>query len=503
MEQALERILARAGPEPVLVLPGGREVPGAALAARVRERTAALVQAGFAPGDRVVLAVRPGAEAIALALAVLRAGGVLAPLPRAVGDDVFRARMALLEPRWLLAESLVLAIGRRPALRRLAARGGVAVPPLSDLGRAARVVRVGRPLPGARDRTLPMVASGPEPALPVLPSHAPALVVFTSGTTAAPRAVVHSRGSAAASLRLLVDGLGLGPGDRLHGSDLHLVLPALAAGAVAVLARPATGAGLLAELDRTRPTHLVTTPTTLDELAGVCEASGGRLPASLRVVAVGSAPAHPAVVRRGQAVLPAGAGLHAVYALTEMLPVAWTSAADKLATATAGDRVGRPAPGTETRIVDGELQLRGPQRCVGYLGEPPLGDWLATGDLARLDDDGAIVLLGRRKEMILRRGVNIYPALVEPLVAALPGVRRCALVGLPDGRGDERVVLAVEAVDAAAAQGLADRVRAAVQPARSGLDPELVPDDVVVAEVPVAGRSGKIDRRALARRLAT
>jgi acyl-CoA synthetase (AMP-forming)/AMP-acid ligase II len=193
-----------------------------------------------------------------------------------------------------------------------------------------------------------------------------------------------------------------------------------------------------------------------------------------------------------------------VYGATELLPAAVVDAAAKSAFGAGGepgDLVGRPLPGVRARIrgATHELVLAAPQLASGYLrphGVEPLAE-LATGDAARVDSEGRIVLMGRIKEMIIRGSMNIYPGLYEPGVLALPGVAECALVGLPDPvTADERVVLAVVAEPGAAESDVVRRVRAAVP---RTFDSAAAPDEIVLlGALPRAGRSGKVDRVALA-----
>lgn len=91
--------------------------------------------------------------------------------------------------------------------------------------------------------------------------------------------------------------------------------------------------------------------------------------------------------------------------------------------------IGRPVDGTETRIVDGELWVRGPQLCSGYLGAPgPLVEgWLPTGDLVTPTPDGGLRVTGRTKEIIKYRGYQVSPAELEEVIAACPGVRDVAV----------------------------------------------------------------------------
>jgi len=102
--------------------------------------------------------------------------------------------------------------------------------------------------------------------------------------------------------------------------------------------------------------------------------------------------------------------------------------------------LGRPAGHREAQIVDGELWLRGPGMMQGYDGLPdPFTDgWFRTGDLARLDDQGRVYLVGRIKDMIRRSGENVAAAEVEAVLMSHPAVRLAAVIGVPDEiRGEE------------------------------------------------------------------
>jgi len=168
--------------------------------------------------------------------------------------------------------------------------------------------------------------------------------------------------------------------------------------------------------------------------------------------------------------------------------------ASKLAYAGDGDLVGTPVSGVAARLSDcGELLLCGPNLCSGYVGRAPLHE-LPTGDLARFDE-GRIILLGRLKDMMIRGPHNIYPELYEPAIERIVGVRRCAMVGVYDeNAADERIVLGVEPEPGVDANALRERVRAALRHGPSRIDDAALPDLILVASLPVSGRSSKIDR---------
>lgn len=504
-----------------------RTITHAALGARVASLTAGLAAEGFAAGDRVLFSVRPGIDAIALVLAVRRLGGVLLPQDPGTSDALFAARVRLLAPRWVMAESLLM-VPPAGVVARLLALGGLRLAPLGEVP-GARRVRVGPWLPGLPDATTldalarrgRAVASAATPALLDVLSlgtagseaatpgdagpdaDAEAFIVCTSGTTDAPRAVVHTEGSLRAILSAVARELALTPRDVVCTRELHLVLPALVAGAEVIIPRElafAPGAWC-----RTVATCGVTHAflSTRDCLLVVehLEAQGARLSDTLRSLMIGAAPVRTPFLARLAPRLPAGCDAWCVYGATELLPIARVTLRDKVAWTGEGDLVGAPLPGVHVRVDErGELHVRGDALCRGYAGAPPMTEH-ATGDLARLDGD-QLVLLGRRKDMIIRGDHNVYPELYEPLVERIPGVRRAALLGdFDERRADERIVLVVEPMPGVRSEALRKVVHDGVRRGPHRLDRAALPDEIVVHSIPDGGRSRKPDKSALRRAL--
>ncbi|MEU7895488.1 class I adenylate-forming enzyme family protein [Nonomuraea sp. NPDC049152] len=495
MIDIISGVLATADTAPArtaLIAPDGTPVTYGEL------RTRLLTVAHALRGDDdfgVLFAVRPGPDAVALALGAVAAGGTLVLADPGLAPEVFAGRMALTRPRWVIAESLLYLLSG--PLERLARRRGLLLPNLREPFPGARHLYTGPWLPGVpsgalRVGGLPGVPSGVGglPAVqgaPVTRDQA-AVVAFTSGTTEQPKGVVHTRRSLAEGLRLFTEAVPMGPGDVVHTDQFILGLPALIAGAT--WSMPGRG-DYAEELARRGATHAFSVPV---KLHGLLERTH-RLPGTLRCLLLGAAPAPPAVLRRAREAAPK-ADILSVYALTEALPIAIASAEDKLA-ATGGDLLGAPLPGVRVRVADdGELFVAGPHLARGYLGDAPLTE-LATGDLVRLDAEGRLVLLGRKKDMILRDGVNIYPGVYEPAIAALPGVGEAAVVGLPDpDTGDEEVVLALTTT-----AGYDEKLLRKALP--DLMDAPALPDRIVtLPELPRKGRSDKLDRAAIRQQVA-
>lgn len=264
-----------------------------------------------------------------------------------------------------------------------------------------------------------------------------AVVLHTSGTAGVPKRVDVRHAPLAARTAVIADVLDLGPGDRYvtakgihHIGGLGLTLAALAAGAAVVpLGRysPAAWAGL-ATLGDLAPTHGSVVPTMIEDMLG---AGTLRLP-SMRVLQYGGAPIRRETLAALLAQEP-DLGVVELYGQTEGSPLAVLrpddhrrAAADRPHLLTAA---GRPVPGAELRIVDGEVWAR-----AAHLFRPGPDGWLRTGDLGRIDEDGYLYLTGRAGDVIVRGGENVHPLEVEGVLAGHPAIADVAVAGVPDDR---------------------------------------------------------------------
>ena len=261
---------------------------------------------------------------------------------------------------------------------------------------------------------------------------------------------------------------GLVPQDRAWGvlpiSHVYgltsVLLGTLCAGACLQLVPRFTPASMLAAIRDDGLTIVQGVPAMyarLLALAGNGDHTGPVAPA-LRFCYAGGAPLDPALKRAVEALF--GLPLHNGYGLTESAP---TVSQTRLDAPRDDTSVGVPIPGVAVRLVTqdgvdvapgdaGELWVQGPNLMRGYYRDPVAtaaalrpGLWLATGDLARQGPDGALFLLGRTKELIIRSGFNVYPVEVETALNAHPAVVQSAVIGRPLPDGEEEVLAFVEA----------------------------------------------------------
>jgi cyclohexanecarboxylate-CoA ligase len=301
--------------------------------------------------------------------------------------------------------------------------------------------------------TLP---DGDPAALPAPPASGTDVrwIYWTSGTTSDPKGVLHTDRSLIAGGSCLAHALRLSAGDvgsiafpfaHIGGPDYLVML--LLYGFPAVLFEKFA----LPDALETYREHGVTvaggsTAFYAMFLAEQRKQPGRRLIPTLRLLAGGGAPKPPeiyhAVVREMGCQLTHGYGMTEAPMITMGTP---DDTAENLATTE-----GRPPRGMEIRIVDGEVRLRGEAVCQGYLDPAQTAaafdgeGFFLTGDLGHVTASGHLVLTGRIKDVIIRKGENISAKEIEDLLHEHPGVGDAAVIGLPDAERGERVCAVVE-----------------------------------------------------------
>ncbi len=477
-----------------------------ALAALLRDR-------GLAPGDRVLLQTPQGICFAASAIAVLLAGGVPVLCEPGLGDAVYLSRIRAAAPGWLLSHPAVIAANRAPRVRAALARREIDVPPLPPASAAMKRILVSRAMlerlarRAGRSTGFDPVERGADDD---------AVLVFTGGTTSAPKGVRLSHGALEHYLSNIRHVLGDCHVERFLADTPQQLLYALRLGRSAFTTKGRKrkrAANVLDLVRRGQVDAYFGSPYVWVEMMAMTGPGRSQLPASLHTVLLGSAPVTPDFLRSLRAWLHPSTRVMVLYGLTEVGPVSVVSAEDKIAWDRPGDLVGVPLPGIELRIdgavaegAVGEVVLHAPSMFSGYLGETPLAHErrLRTGDLGTIvpwSQGRALVLLGRAKDMIIRRSVNIYPSTLEPTIKALRDdrggllLRECALVGLwNEARQDEDVVLCAQPSTPGA------RLDESALRARVGavVGPDAAPDHVLVLDpIPVTGRQNKVDKQAV------
>ncbi|TAJ70796.1 MAG: AMP-dependent synthetase [Phenylobacterium sp.] len=467
------------------------------LMARSRRISAVLAGLGVKTGDRVATLAWNTQAHFEAWYAIMGMGAVCHTLnPRLTTDDL--AAMVLRSGATLAIVSADLS----GLARKIAER----VP------QAFRLLVIDGPADGGAVALEPLIAAAAD-GFPwgQFDETAPCGLCFTSGTTGAPKGVTYThRSSFLHTLRALqVDGMAISGRDSLlavvpmfHANAWGLPFAAPAVGAKLVLpGRNADGASLARLIRAEEVTVAVGVPTVWLGLLEHVEAEGGEVPSLQRIV-VGGAPMPPALMARLEARL--GVVVQTSWGMTELSPSGTVAAAGDPVRAAA--QSGRPAVGVDLMVADaegrplpqqrnteGHLYVRGAAVVERYFGEErPAVDadgWFATGDLARIDDEGNLSITGRAKDLIKSGGEWINPAEIEAVVSALPEVSLAAVIGRPDAKWGERPILLVELREPG---GLTD---AALLEALTGRVANWwIPDEVIRVESMPLAATGKIDK---------
>jgi len=398
------RSAALESPEAEAVVGAGWSITYGELDARVSATAARIEDLGVSPGDRVALYLPKGEGYLVLLLALVRAGAVACPVSTrvpagGVGPLLGRAGCSALISA---EEELPGSVGRIDVLDPQAALGG------------EEDERASEPLEASLGR--------------------PATVVFTSGSTGAPKAALHTFGNHYFSALGSNANIALTVGDRwlhslplYHVGGLSIVFRCLISGAA--IALPGPDAPLGRSISDLRATHVSLVSTQLLRLLREDAALEG-----LKAVLTGGGPMPEDLVDEA---LARGLPVHTSYGLTEMASQVTTTAPgaapEELRTA------GRVLPHREVSVSgEGEILVRGATLFAGYVQEGKTGrpvhpdGWFRTGDLGRLDGAGRLRVLGRRDNLFISGGENLRPEEIEEALLRIPGVEEAVVVPVPD-----------------------------------------------------------------------
>jgi acyl-CoA synthetase (AMP-forming)/AMP-acid ligase II len=462
---------------------------------RSSERLAGwLGSAGIARGDRVVIASTMPTMVAALAFAVARAGAAFSVLHEQVRGAPLGHVLRDCQPRLLVGDDDDV-LG--------AARGhGVRAAATTDLARYLRDDGPGeQPFPAADRVPLPVD---------------PVCLIYTSGTTALPKAVVSTHQQVvfavraiASVLRYRADDIVYCPVPLSFDYGLYQVFLGAASGAHIVAADSvSSGPTLLRSLLETHATVLPAVPSVAESLAWLLKRSPGQVPA-LRLITNTGAALSGSTLSALRAAIP-GMSAQVMYGLTECKRASIMPPDGDL---DHPGSCGLALPGTEIFAIDadenrlppgaeGELVVRGPNVMAGYWRRPELTEQkfprrdglfaeLRTGDYGKVDKEGYVYFSGRRDDQYKERGFRISAVEVEAAAHRVPGVASAAVL-LPSGGAPATLVVVGDTAPEQVLEQMRDEIEAYKIPRRC----------LVLDQLPL-NQNGKVDRRVLASLIST
>jgi long-chain acyl-CoA synthetase len=473
--QMLDRSAERYGERPALVFMNGR-LTYTQFREEVNRLATALAGFGVRKGSTVAIQAPNLPQTVIAYFAVLRLGGVVVmtnPLYTAreieyqwndagvtvavVMDFLYKGRVEGIRERLKVEHYVIASIPEylRFPLNLLA-------PLKLKRGDPPMIARVPETATVHHFRKL-IAATAPAPPAVEIAMDDVALLQYTGGTTGASKGAMLTHRNMACNTQQVAHWttraesgrevwLGCLPYFHIFGLTVSMVLPVYKGGAVVLIPNPRDIPVMVKSILKHRVTIMPAVPAmfnAINQHPGI----GDLDLSSIKMCNSGSAPLPVEVLRRFEELT--GAKISEGYGLTETSPV--THCNPFYATRKVGS-IGVPLPDTDTRVVDledgvtdkplgepGELLIRGPQVMKGYWQKPEetahviRDGWFYTGDIATVDEDGYHFIVGRKKDMILCSGYNVYPDEIDDVLAEHPAVLEAATIGIPDERRGETV----------------------------------------------------------------
>lgn len=485
--------------EAMALIDGDRRITYRQLDRHTDQLAATLWESGVRQGDRVAVLMVNSAAFVETLIATVKLGAIFVPI---------NWRLSPPEIGYILADSGAETFAWSGQLSE-AARGALAQ---DGVAVRTRIVIAGKPVDGECDFAY-LRADDPKARDVAIAGDDVCCLMYTSGTTGKPKGVMLTHDNLLWQVvNTLSTGRGLRATDRtvtvaplFHIGALGVhTLPLLYVGGANVLLPSFDPQQTLATMARERATVQFMVPAMWAAVMAVPGFESYDLSA-LELAITGGAPCPLPVLEYFQS---RGVAFQEGFGLTETSP--GVSLLDAEHIKEKAGSIGRPLFHVDTCILDaqdhevptgqvGELAVRGPNVFVGYWGLPDAtaeafrGGWFHTGDLARVDDDGFLTLVDRKKDMIITGGENVYPIEVEQVLCRHPAVREVAIIGVPHPKWGE-VPIAVVAM----AHGVEAGAEELIDYARERLAHFKCPDRVeYVAELPrnATGKVLKIDLR--------
>lgn len=424
---------------------GARRITYAQLDADANRVAGFLAKQGVEQGDVVAVQLPNWYETVAIAVGIFKLGAIINPMLPVYRGRELRHMLRVGETKVVFTprvyrnfDHLALVEEIRDELAML--RAHVVVDDAEG--------PVGRALPFRE--VLSFSATPPEVSLD---AEDVSELIFTSGTEADPKAIMHTEQTTNFSVRTAVQSLDMGPHEVIwmpspigHSTGFNYgVRVALYNGQRLVLQERWDGAEAADLVEAERCTYTLAATTFLLDFVNACDQKA-RDVACMRLFGCGGAPVPPDLVRRA---LGHGITVLRLYGSTEVLVGTWNRPSSPLEKRLNTDGIAvddveistRNDDGVDVRNEPGEIYTRGPDTCVGFFDDPDRTaanfddqGWVKSGDLAVIDDDGYLTVVGRKKEILIRGGLNVAPREVEEVILKLPQVNAVAVIGLPDSR---------------------------------------------------------------------
>jgi acyl-CoA synthetase (AMP-forming)/AMP-acid ligase II len=486
-------------PEKIIITEGEKRISVGEIYQDALKIAKNLQNDGFQTGDKVAIAAPPNAEFVKIMYALIFLKGTVAIIDPEMGRDNYRSKLKQFDPKWAFVDSRLLLLQEHPIIRFLHFKKSKTAPYFPYTS-SAKIIACGLWLPLLQKKTFlnKWLKSNPIDTVNWQEQDDKTeqhefLITYTSGTIAEPKGVVHTFDSLFNSLQLIGNQFDTNKENLIATYLPHYMLIGFSVKMPSILYDQKMSA--LDKIDffeKNKVTTIMGPPSDFVPMIEFFEKTKSKFPSTLQHILLGSAPVTRRFLQRLSDVLPLHTRITCLYGMTENLLVATIDGRIKKDYDCEGDLLGKPAKGVQIKIEDDEILLNSNQLFARYFLMKKTGDFHPTGDLGKLDKEGNVILTGRKKDMIIRRNLNIYPAIYEATVNQIEGVTEGILVGVYDDiLHDEKVYLVIEGDAKLSKSNILQQLKTG----KYSIDMEAIPDEVLFMKLPRNGRQHKVNKQ--------
>ena len=492
----IDSLIESSASNPIL-FEGRRTITAGQLLHAAYQLAVGLKEGGVTKGDKVVIVIKPGIEFLQIIYANMMIGTIVSIIDPEMGRENYLAKLNQFAPNHAFADSRLVLLNEHPILKFLILKLNKSIPSFPRL-KNCRLWTTGIWLPlFQKHKHIPTYTSKSNVDFEFEPigEKNDFLITYTSGTLSEPKGVVHSYYSLSKSIKHLTELLQTNKDEIIETHLPHYTMLGINAGIKVYLWDNQMSPDAKIEfISNNNITTLFGPPSDFIPLIQFLNKANVHFPACIKNIYLGSAPIYTSFLSH---LIPVAehVKITCLYGMTENLMVTFQDGREKLNRNDVGDLVGLPFPNVNINIKeDGEICVHSDQMFSGYWRMQKTNATFHTGDLGKIDSEGRLILLGRKKDIIIRGNFNIYPTLYEPTISKIKGVKEAVMIGIYNSlKADEEIILVIDGV-----KGLnSNHIMKQLVSGKYSIDSQAIPDKIVFMKIPHSGRHNKVNRRLL------
>ncbi len=495
--EALKRYL----PSDVILFEGKQSITAEQLLNSAQQLALSLSENGVNKGDRAIIVVKPGIEFLQVMYANMMLGTIIAIIDPEMGRENYLAKLKQFSPNHAFVDSKLVFLNEHPLLKYAVLKWNKSLPSFPRIKNCQLFTTGTKLLLFQKHKHLSALIKNTPRSFKVemIKEEEEFLITYTSGTLSEPKGVVHTYLGISNSIKHLTTILQNNKDEIIATHLPHYALLGINAGIKVHLWNNGMSAREKIEfLVKENITTLFGPPSDFIPLIEYLKQQHTIFPKSLKNIYLGSAPIYNSFLSM-LVPLAEQVKITCFYGMTENLMVTFQDGNSKMLEEIEGDLVGIPFPNVDISFTeDGEICIYSDQMYSRYWEMEKIKSVHPTGDMGRMDEQGRLVLMGRKKDMIIRGNFNIYPGLYEPTIHKIKGVKEAVMIGLySEKKADEEIILVIDSEKGMTSQEVMKKLTFGTY----SIDKEALPDRIVFMNIPHSGRQNKVNRKLLTQHL--